>query len=72
MKTRIQQIIDFFKQRAKNGSMVDPSIKVFEAKMGKLLGQESVEVDTFIRNIIQTAEKGFTLNKVRAPTMNFR
>lgn len=72
MKTRVQQIIDFFKQRAKNGHLVEHSIKAFEDKITQLLKQDYVEVDTVLKMVISVAENGFTPSKSRPLTMNFR
>lgn len=72
MKTRVQQIIDFFKQRAKNGHLVQHSIKAFEDKIAQLLKQDCVEVDTVLKMVIGVAENGFPPNKNRPLTMNFR
>lgn len=72
MIIRIQQITDFFKQRSKNGHLLDVFIKKFSSKLNKMVENPPINVELILNHVIQLSENGFNNLRSRVPVLTIK
>jgi hypothetical protein len=63
MSNRLLQIMKFFKDRAKNQSLLELMVKKVDEKLNQMLGSQEVDVGQLVQFVLNLSKHGITIRK---------